>query len=287
MRKHMLLCAMFAVAGLVFAWHGDGHATISRDAVRLLPDDVPAFFREGVETIAHVTIDPDVHRHRSQPQLRSSEAPEHFIDMELLKGAPLPPTRYELLQWCAENDVSPRQLGMAPYAVMEATQRLTIAFAEHRRWPDNEAIRSKCLVYAGLLAHYAQDLCMPLHTTIHFDGRVGADGRSPQSGIHTRIDALPGKVAVTDEALRSAGAIEPLDDLLEGVVAALHASHALVDRAYELEPHLPEVDQPVRHGAVVTFARERRIAAARFTAQLFLTAWRNSADVALEPWLER
>src|SRR5690606_37379874 len=141
-----------------------------------------------------------------------------------------------------EHEVEPDKLGAAPYAIIEHAQRLALAFAEHRRWPDNEHIRAKCLLYAGLVAHYAQDLCMPLHTTIHYDGRVGPDGRSPHSGVHAKIDALPGKLELDIDALRAAGAIEPFNDLFTGVVDTLNASHALVDRAYELEPHYPEVE---------------------------------------------
>ena len=47
---------------------------------------------------------------------------------------------------------------------------LAVAFAEYRKWPDNPMIQHKCFLYAGFLAHYAQDMCQPLHLTINFDG---------------------------------------------------------------------------------------------------------------------
>jgi hypothetical protein len=81
-----------------------------------------------------------------------------------------------------------------PYAIAEWTERLSIAFAEHRKYPANPYIQNKCLVYAGFLAHYAQDLCMPLHTTIHHDGRANPDGSTPKTGIHPRVDSLVEKL---------------------------------------------------------------------------------------------
>ncbi len=59
----------------------------------------------------------------------------------------------------------------------------------------------KCLVYAGRLAHYAADLEQPLHTTVDYDGRTQAAKdaknktfKSPHTGIHTKVDALPTKM---------------------------------------------------------------------------------------------
>ena len=82
------------------------------------------------------------------------------------------------------------RLGLLPYAIAETTYMLSLALAEHHRWPDNQAIQSKCLVYAGLLSHYAEDACMPLHATVHWDGRVLPNGQSPRTGIHSRVDGL-------------------------------------------------------------------------------------------------
>ncbi len=64
----------------------------------------------------------------------------------------------------------------------EWTFRLTITLAEYRRWPDNPAIRAKCLVYAGILAHCAEDVRTPLHATIHRDGTANENGNSPVLG---------------------------------------------------------------------------------------------------------
>jgi len=294
MKKTLIVC-LALVAGIALtlsvarAWHDDGHDRTSRAAVALLPADVPAWFRAGGDTIAHLSIDPDVGRHPRTPQLANAEHPEHYLDWELLEGAPLPPLRYEFIQLCAEKDLDPAKVGLLPYAITEWTQRLTLAFAEHRRWPDNAPLRSKCLVYAGILAHYSEDLCMPLHTTIHFNGRIGPGGRKTHTGIHARIDALPGKlVAVPADRLNALKPIQPFADVWTGTLREMAAAHALVDRTYELEAKIPELaNTRIEDTEMLEFTSERTLASSRFTAQLFLTAWRQSADIELEPWLER
>ncbi|KPK79143.1 MAG: hypothetical protein AMJ81_13705, partial [Phycisphaerae bacterium SM23_33] len=279
---------ILAVTATGPAWHGPGHARATPLACAALPKDLPAFFLAGVETIAHCSQDPDLFRLPAQPELRDGEVPEHFMDLELLEGADLPPTRYAFVQLCAGKNLKPQEVGFVPYAVVEWTQRLTLAFAEHRKWPGNKHVRAKCLVYAGLLAHYAQDLCQPLHTTIHYDGRAKPDGTSPRSGIHTRVDALLQKTPVNRDKFIKDTRPVVFDRLLPAVAAELKRSHALVDRVYELEKQLPELQQPLPPGSAVEgFALERLQAAAGFTASLYLTAWRASAKLELPDWHQR
>lgn len=272
------------------AWWPQGHSTLSEAAVRTLPDEVPAFFRQGAAQIAHCTQDPDVAKNPKLGAVTDGEAPEHYIDWEMLRGAPLPPKRYEFLQLCARLGIDAKDAGLLPYAVEEGTQRLAIALAEHRRWPDNIFIQTKCLVYAGHLAHYAQDLCMPLHTTIHHDGRVPEGGRSPRSGIHSRVDSLIEKLEMKPDALAEGLKIGTVADLGAAVRDEMMSSRALIDRTYELESALP----PSKNGEdwkpspeLRSFAEERARASVRFTATLYATAWQMSASVKLPVWLQR
>ncbi|MCD6364658.1 MAG: hypothetical protein J7M14_02160, partial [Planctomycetes bacterium] len=185
---HKVLVAI-ALTGCVsctlLAWHEPGHERITREVAALLPPGMPAFFRAGASTIVHCSADPDAFtRPIAPPQLHAAESPEHYFDVELLANQTPPPNRYDFIALCNSKGIKPNHVGMLPYAVTEWTQRLMVAFAEYRKWPDNPHVHTKCLVYAGLLAHYAEDACQPLHTTIHYDGRATADGRSPRSGIH-------------------------------------------------------------------------------------------------------
>lgn len=176
---------------------------------------------------------------------------------------------------------------MLPYALVEGTQRLTLAFAEHRRWPDDPYIRAKTLHYGGLLAHYAGDLCQPLHTTIHHNGRALPDGSSPRTGLHDKVDSLPERLGL--EGLGVPEGVEPqaFEAVFPAVLEEFARSHALVERVYELEPQLGEADQSEVPEAVREFAVDRYRAAVRFTGSLFLTAWEHSAAVELPSWLRR
>jgi len=244
--------------------------------------------------VAHCALAPDLARHDALPQLKAAESSEHYLDLEYLGGRALPETRAGFHKLCAELEIAPERVGTLPYAVVEAAQRLTLAFAEHRAHPENEHVKMRCLVYAGQLAHYAADLHMPLHTTVHWDGRAqkkegqGAQSyRSPRTGIHARIDALPTKLpyAAQFDALP---APEAHADMFALVKRELAASHALVDRAYALEPKLPALEaMSLESRAVRRFTVDRMHAAAKLIASLQLSAWRNSKGLKLPDWHDR
>jgi len=273
-------------AGLCLAWHGPGHIRATTMAGQAVKAEMPAFFTDRIETVAHTSVDPDLFRLRDNPELRDGEVPEHFIDLELLAGAKLPRKRSEFIALCARRKLDPSKVGYLPYAVVEWTGRLTIALAEHRRWPDNADIRAKCLVYAGLLSHYAQDACMPLHTTIHYDGKAGPDGSSPRSGIHAKVDAVIQKAPAPPPNRKAKPAA--FDDLFAAVVARVRDSNRLVEKVYQIGDGFPALQAPPPPGSpAAAFATERLATAADFTASLYLTAWRNSAKIHLPEWHKR
>jgi len=281
-----VLIALGICSAEAAAWHGRGHDLATRAALAALRNDMPAFFVDDTETIAHCSLDPDAFTRPIAPaELHDQEAPEQYFDMELLGGAPVPPNRYAFIEFCAAKGLKPNKVGLLPYAVVEWTQRLTVAFAEHRRWPDNMDIRIKCLVYAGLLAHYAEDLTQPLHLTIHWDGRAKDDGNSPRSGIHNKVDALLGKLQADPCSVAKGWTAQPLGELLPAVLAEIARGRALIDGVYELEAQLPGMEEPLdANGKVADFARGRLDAAGKFLASLYLTAWLDSQKITLPPW---
>jgi hypothetical protein len=269
------------------------HVQATEMALALLDGKVPEFFTAGVDTVAGCSVDPDYFRNPAAPQLRDGEYPEHYTKWEVLKAMNLPASRYEFLDLCAARGLKPKEVGLLPYAVAEWTQRLALALAEHRRWPDDAGIRRKCLVYAGLLAHYAQDACQPLHTTADYDGRARADGSSRRSGIHLKIDALPAKVKVPRTAdgrpvlpreLKAAA----FEELMPAIFRQIQQSHSLVETVYQLEKDVPAVEDALpENEKVAAFARERLLACAAFTASLYLTAWEQSVKVEVPSWVQR
>ncbi|MGA2266468.1 MAG: hypothetical protein ABSH10_08580 [Phycisphaerae bacterium] len=281
-----LFLTLLVLAAAAYGWHRHGHVLASRAAVDVAGPQLPAFFAAGTDTIANVSLDNDAFTRPIAPaQLHEAEAPEHFFDIELLGGQPVPPSRYAFIDFCYAHGLKPNQVGLLPYAIMEWTQRLTVAFAEYRKWPNDPTIQAKCLVYAGLLSHYAADCCQPLHITIHWDGRATADGKSPHSGIHNRVDALPAKLSLSPRKLAEGLKAQPFPDLFSAILAEMDRSHKLVDRVYELDSQIPPMDsnQPLMAEAA-EFTKQRMRAAAIFTASLYLTAWQDSAKIELPAW---
>ncbi len=71
-------------AGRAWAWGSDGHRMINRLAEQALPDDVPAFMRDGhaLDVVEWLGPEPDRWRNRAESELVAEQAPDHFIDME-------------------------------------------------------------------------------------------------------------------------------------------------------------------------------------------------------------
>jgi hypothetical protein len=252
--KSLLVAALLAtspaLAAPAAAWFTPGHAKVTRAAVRALPSEVPSFFREGAFTVGEASVDPDVFKDRTLVALRAAEEPNHYLDWELIPGLAFPPDRWAFTAAVIERRVEPRALGVLPYSLMESYQRLTLAFAEHRRFPDDVAIRQKALVYAGWLGHYAGDLEQPLHTSIHHDGRANPDKTSPHTGIHQLVDGLFERVPFDEEALLRDLPVRTFPDVWATIQTELATSHALVDRVYELEPDLRAAWPPPPRPAV-------------------------------------
>jgi len=282
------LAAVLAVAAATPApaWHTEGHRRVAEDAVGLLPQSVPHFFRAGAARVGHAAVGPDVWKIDAVPALADGEGPEHYLDVELLGGRAWPELRSAALGLYAELGLEARRAGLLPWAVIEGAERLATCFAEHRRWPRDPAIRSECLVYAGWLAHYGGDLAQPLHTTIHHDGRALANGESPRAGVHRRIDALFETVPFERRAALAGAKVAPVSDLWAHLRAEFGASHRLVDRTYALLPALDGA-RGVADPRVVEFTAERYRATARFLAELFLWAWERSGAIELPSWLTR
>ena len=288
MRLSIFLLALLCLVRPAHAWWPQGHSIIAAGAVESLPNEVPIWFRAGEGQIAHGAQDPDLDKDKTLPVMTEREFPQHFFDWELIgTDQPLPPTRRAFYAKCAVLGQDPFTVGELPYALAEWTGRLTMAFAEARRYPSNAYIQSKTLVYAGILSHYSGDACMPLHVTNDYDGRTLPDGKSPHSGIHAGVDSLIEKLDLTPAQLAQTD-IAPLPDLMKGIEAQMRETQSHIPQTYALEKQLPPAKGDYSAPPVVKeFALERGRAASRFTAQLFLTAWRDSEKIVLPDWLKR
>jgi hypothetical protein len=273
----VLVCGAGVFAGLAPGWWVKGHESITEAAAARLPDDVPAFFRTSGKTLAHFAGDPDRWKNRDTPFLRAAEEGNHYLDLEDLEGKPLPGTnRFAGMEMMRNLKKEPNKVGMLPYAIAEGYERLACAFADYRKMPDSEAVKMKCLVYAGTLAHYTTDASMPLHTTMHFDGRVQADGTKTQRGIHARLDGFPEKNKLTPEEICRGLEPREIGDVWAHVTKFLQESHTHIDRSYELDA-AGAFDKQTDESR--KFVLERCRAGAQLTLDVWVAAWKKSAKL--------
>ncbi|MBS10013.1 MAG: hypothetical protein CME19_00225 [Gemmatimonadetes bacterium] len=289
MKRSMLaLIAIATATAPCNAWWHSSHVVITRAALQRTPE-LPEFVRDEAGLLINVLADPDLTRNDAIPLAKAFESPEHYINIERLNGRALPETRYAYIKLCYELGIEPQSVGFVPYTVAELTERLTLAFAEHRRLPDNVHIRSKCLMLAGLLAHYAQDMTQPLHLTVRHHGYKDETGQMVQRDTHAKIDGFVPAVKMTvDQVLEGGWSVEPVDSLMGAIVGHIEEGFALVDLAYELGPRMPtppSIEHPDvewdRDEDAMAFGQERAREAARFTGSLWLTAWVYSAHLEL------
>jgi hypothetical protein len=262
------------VAGIAPGWWVKGHESITEAAATNLPEEMPAFFRAGGKHMAHFAGDPDRWKNPKCKALKASIEADHYIDLEDLGDKSLPSeSRYKGMDLMRELKKDPPRVGMLPYAIEEGYERLACAFYDYRHDPDNEAIRMKCLVYAGNLAHFTTDASMPLHTTIHYDGRIQDDNTKRQKGIHAKIDAFPEKFKIKPEEICRGLTAQAQDDVWAYTKKFLDESHTRINRCYELDAA----------GAMATPTEESRAfilkccaAGAQFTMDIWYSAWKRS-----------
>lgn len=266
------------MAGFAPGWWVIGHATITEAAAAKLPDDIPTFYRNAGKHLAHFAGDPDRWKNRTTPTLRAAEEGNHFLDLEDLEGKALPmSSRFLGAKLVYELKKEPNKVGTLPYAIQEGFEKLACAFYDYRHEPNNEAIRMKCLVYGGALAHYTTDAVMPLHTTRNYDGIVQPDGKPAiQKGIHAKIDAFPEKFKLTaDEMCRGLEA-NPPEDVWVRSMKVIEESHTHIEKCYELDKQ-KAFETPTDESRAFILARCR--AGAQFTLDVWTAAWKKSATM--------
>ena len=284
----VVLLAELSFSTTAAAWSSQEHRQISAAAVEMLDSSVRSFSKANRDSMIRASVQPDLMRPRQMPILRELEAPRHYIDLELLQGQALPESVSEYLKLLARlgdqrtgligPDWRLETVGVLPYALVESTQRLAAIFAQLRQRPEDGDLEVMAMHQAGIMAHYAQDLCQPLHTTLHHDGWARDDGSSPRSGIHRQMDGLLRAIPAKSVDGRS----QAYEDLFGAVLGELAASHAQVERVYELSADLEALQQEKRVSpALEKLGRQRYERAVRFTADLVHTAWLLSDSIDL------
>ena len=304
----MAVLAVAVPAVQVDAWGNTGHRLIGVAAMRALPDDLPAFLKTpgAVADVGERAREPDRWKGAGQPHDRERDT-AHFIDLDdqgrvfdqrgmSLTALPRLKSEYDAALTQAGLDVD--DAGYLPYAMMDAWQNLGRDFAywrvlnaaekretnmERQAWYRADRIRREALILRdiGVMGHYVGDGSQPHHTTIHYNG-WNRDTPNPQGfttsrQTHSSFEgAFTNRVARLD-AVEAAMAAPALDgfDLRARVPAYLRATLAEVTPFYVLEKAGGFRDSDARGGA---FATARLAAGASELRDLFILAWRDSAD---------
>ena len=289
----LLLLVFVVPQQAVWGWGSEGHMYVNRVAAEKLPQDVPAFLRSAVAEVAYLGPEPDRWRDDSNPALKSAQEPDHYIDLERIAWLdPLPEGRYEFYQKLYEkraltkdnpDDYLPERVGLQPYIVMEIFGRLKVAFREYRHLRDHhrptDLVEHKVVFYAGWLGHYVADGSQPLHTTIHYNGWVGANpkGYATHGGIHAEFETayVSRNIATTDFA-NLVHAPEHIADPFGSYMQYLRTSNKLVEKVYELDK--AGGFRAAGSREAFDFTAQRLAAGSQMLVNLWYTAWLDSAD---------
>jgi hypothetical protein len=284
-----LVLVQSQVAG---AWGNEGHTYINRVSAEKIPASMPRFLRRAVVEIAYLGPEPDRWRSSTEFALKNSQEPDHFIDLERVSWLdPLPRGRYEFYRKLYEkraattdnpDDYLPERVGLQPYITMEVYGRLKAALREYRQrlaaHQSTQAVQQAIIFYAGWLGHYVADASQPLHTTIHYNGWVGANpnGYTTQHTIHGQFESTYVAANITDKDF--AGLVknpERLDDPFAAYIAYLKQSNGLVENVYALEKAggFTGKGSP----AAFDFTTQRLAAGSQMLLNLWYTAWLESA----------
>ncbi|MBV9181601.1 MAG: nuclease, partial [Acidobacteria bacterium] len=274
-----------------WSWGTEGHLYINQIAAEKLPPEMPAFFRSAARELAYLGPEPDRWRDDPDPALKSAQEPDHYIDLERLDWlAVFPKTRYEFYQKLYEKRAQtaengdlylPERVGLQPYIVVEVFDRLRESFREYRRLEEHHEptsfVEHKLVFYAGWLGHYVADGSQPLHTTIHYNGWVGANphGYRTRGGIHSEFESAYLSRNITDRDFRAlVHAPERINDPFASYLSYLRDSNQLVERVYQLE--LAGGFRERGSKEAFDFTIHRLAAASQMLVDLWYTAWLES-----------
>lgn len=289
-----ILPALALGAGLAAAmpdWGARGHEAAARAAVTNLPAGLPAFFRASTDQLVYLNPEPDRWRDGASAAMDEAFKYDHYIDFEVIPPAALQaPDRFSFLQEIQRTtslERPARDAGLLPYRILELYQRLVTGFRQWRTTDDSRRrdwIEQRIIQDAGVLGHYVTDGSNPQHTSVHHNGWAAGypnpRGYTTERRFHSRFESRFVEAHITSADLVARIAAEPrrLEDVRTDVLSYLRASHAQLDRLYQLEQEQPfgrETSSPAHH----EFAVQRLVAGAEMLRAMWWSAWLESASV--------
>jgi hypothetical protein len=213
MRKTTFLIPVLVLIGasLAFSWGFFAHKRINRLAVFTLPTEMMGFYKSNIGYITEQSVAPDKRRYSDK-----EEAPRHYLDADHYH--PKDPFRVIPQQWkdavAKYSEDTLKAYGIVPWRIQERLAQLTNAFKERDS--------AKILFFSADLGHYIADACVPLHSSVNYDGQM-----SGQKGLHSFWESRLPELFADDYNYWVGKAVyinDPLDEsfnLLKGSFAAL------------------------------------------------------------------
>jgi hypothetical protein len=292
MKKFLPLLLLLA-SPFAHAWGNEGHRMINRLAASSLPVDAPEFLRspDALNMIEYLGPEPDRWRSPAEPELVSAQAPEHFIDLEDADAlGALPRKRFEFLTLAYAAHKDPAKIGLQPWEATEVWERLKAALREYRALKasgaDTRQVEQAAIFYAGWLGHYVGDAAQPLHTSIQYNGWVGANpnGYTTEHKIHWQFEGTFVAANITSEMvapkMTAAHAVD--GDFFTNYVAYLRNSNTYVEKVYQLEKAGGFTGKGSPDSREFTAAR--LAVGASMLRDLIYTAWLGSANPVHDPY---
>lgn len=257
----------------------------------ILPRQMPEFFREATDQLAYLNPEPDRWRSRSASEMDRAWTHDHYLNLERVPEPALgEPDRFAYLDALrAAGLATPeRDGGLLLFRIVELYQRLVAEWALWRAERDTVRrgwIEQRIINDAGILGHYVTDASQPQHTTIHFNGwdrgSSNPEGYTTDRDFHARFETAfvnahltQGDVSrlVTTPPRSVAGMARPT------VLEHIRAAHARVEELHRLDRDFGfRPDRPARR-ETRDFAAERLADGARMLADLWWSAWLESAS---------
>ena len=270
-------------------WGEPGHRLIGDAAAAALPEQMPKFFRDARAQLAYLNPEPDRWRDRAEIRLDSAlndfQAPEHFIDLELVPGNALNArNRYVFIDSLQAHGLKTATTGFLPYRILELTQTLRVEWRLWRAEKDSTVkrmIEQRIINDAGILGHYVGDGSNPHHTTMNHDKWVSPEnpkGFTTTGGFHGRFESRYVETHMT------AADVQPLvmkttprviSPVRDGIWAYIQTTFGQLDRLYTLdqaEPFGPDT-KGAEHRQ---FTAERLAAGATMLRDIWWTAYVTS-----------
>lgn len=168
MKKIIVLLLSVSLFTQLYAWGFHGHKLINKMAVYSLPPEMMVFYKAYSDYVSEHAPDPDKRRYTD-----TSEACRHYIDLDYYeKNVPIdtvPLFWKEAVTKFSEDTLLAN--GIVPWHIQRMLYRLTEAFESGNTY--------LILRTSAEIGHYVADACVPLHTTMNYNGQL-----TGQHGIH-------------------------------------------------------------------------------------------------------